>query len=272
MINVFEPQNKLLRQFVDSIYVFKKSKERLEFTAYPSVNTPVGLFRNTGIKIEQDHLCITNTEKPNHFALACNQFSDSVHLQYLQLTDEIAINFKPLGFSSFTRSKVRGRKVYYFQDWDAFLPDLFNTVFATDDPEKQLLAIETFLKERYCPIPDEMILLQALELLNDTATDYRIQQIAGIIGIHYKQLYRSFAENIGCSPVHYRKLVKFRGSVISRIKKGDKARLTDICYDQGYTDQPYFIKQFREMTGERPKRFFKEVSVFGNDKVIFKID
>ncbi|XZF14584.1 helix-turn-helix domain-containing protein [Chitinophagaceae bacterium MMS25-I14] len=272
MINVLEPHNILLKQFVDSIYVFRKSTGGFEFTAYPTTNTAIGLLRNAAVTVKDGSIHIENATASNHFAMACNQFSGSLHLQYAQLADEIAINFKPLGFASFTRSKPENEKVFRFRDWDEILPDLFRDVFATEDQEQQLHRIEKMLLDQYRPLPCESILLKTLALLNDTANDYKIQEIADLVGTSYKQLYRHFTENIGCSPAHYRTLVKFRTSVISKLKKGNKARLTDICYDNDYTDQPYFTKQFKSLSGEKPGRFFKEVSSFGNDKVIFKID
>jgi len=271
MIDVLDPQDVLLRQFVDSIYIFRKGISRLAFTAYPSVNTPVGLFRNTAISIEKERILIENSEDPNHFAMACNLFYGSTKLEYLQLVDEIAVNFKPLGFVSFTGLKPANGTQLCFKKWNTFLPDLFNDVFAMNDLQQQRSCIEKTLIEQYVPLQNETILLKTIELLNDTTKDYKIQEIANLVGIHYKQLYRSFTENIGCSPAHYRKLVKFRTAVVSKINKGKSTRLTDICYENDYTDQSYFIKQFKDLTGEKPTRFFKEITAFGSDKVIFKI-
>lgn len=272
MINVLEPQSELLKRFVDNIYVFKRGMNGFEFTAYPTMNTPVGLFRDTVMNCENDTVYISNSATPSHFAIACNQFTSSIHLQYLQLTDEIAINFKPLGFSSFTRSTPGDKKIFRFPDWDHLLPHLFNKVFAEEDHKKQLYHIEQFLTGQYKQPDNETILLRALELLNDTTKEYKIQEIAGLLGVHYKQLYRHFSEQVGCSPAHYRKLVKFRTSMVSKIKKGSEARLVDICYDNAYTDQPYFTRQFKEFTGEKPVAFFKGVTSFGNEQVIFKIN
>ncbi len=270
-IEVLEPQDRLLRRYVDSIYIFRKGPGRVEFTAYPSMNLPVGLFRNASVSAGQECVYIKSSDLPNHFAIACNQFSSGIHLRYSQLVDEIAINFKPLGFASFSGSKPSSGKLFSFGTWDEFLPDLFSQVFATDDSNLQLYHIENFLLDRYAPVSDEAILLQALELLNDIGADHTIQDIADITGGHYKHLYRHFKEQIGCSPARYRKLVRFRNSVVSKVTNGNKTRLVDVCYQSGYTDQPYFIRQFKKLTGEKPVRFFKSVVSFGNDKVIFKM-
>ncbi|PZF74914.1 helix-turn-helix domain-containing protein [Taibaiella soli] len=272
MINVFEPQSDLLKLFVDSIYVLKKDKGTLDLTAYPSVNTPVGLLRNAKVSTENQTVFIENATVQNYVAMVCGKFQGSMHVRYTQVVDEIAINFKPLGFVSFTQFKPQNDLLYYFDNWNEMLPALFESVFATADSQQQLEYIEHFLLTQYRPVNEESVLLKAIQLLSDTSKDYKIEEIANLVGVHYKQLYRAFTELIGCSPAHYRKLTKFRTSVVSKIQKGDNARLTDICYEQDYTDQPYFSRQFKELTGEKPTRFFKDITSFGNDKLIFKID
>lgn len=271
MIIVFESENELVKQLVDSIYIFRKGESGVEFIAYPSVNIPVALLRNATINIKDRGIFVENSDKTDYCAMACNQFYSSAHLRYPKLVDEIAINFKPLGFVSYTGAKPENSKIFPFRQWDKFLPELFHLVFGTDNQELQFHYIEQFLIERYVPLPDERNLLKTLELLSDTTIDYKLQDIADIIGIHYKQLYRLFSANVGCSPKRYQKLTKFRNSVRSKLKDGCKSRLVDICYEHDYTDQPYFIKQFKELTGEKPTHFFKEITSFGNEKVIFKI-
>jgi len=272
MIEVLEPQHPLLKQFVDSIYVFRKGGNTLGFTAYPGTNTPVGMFRNAALHVDSGGVNIDESDIPNHFAVASNLFSGDIHLQYLQAVDEIAINFKPLGFTSFTDSRPAAEKLFFFDAWNGALPDLFNDIFATDDPAQRLQLIEHFLLNRYKPVAGEQILLRALELLNDLSREEKMDQIAAHAGVHYKQLYRLFKEHVGCSLAQYRKLLKFRSSVVSKLGTAGKTRLVDICYDNGYTDQPYFIREFRRMTGENPGRLFRKLVSFGNEKLIFKID
>ena len=115
---VLEPQHELLQRFVDSIYILNRGLKGLEFTAYPSVNTPVALLRNAMVTVSEDIITINLSEHPNQLAIACNQFSSSAHIQYLQPVDEIAINFKPLGFSSFTGAKQGQNKIASFREWD----------------------------------------------------------------------------------------------------------------------------------------------------------
>ena len=65
---------------------------------------------------------------------------------------------------------------------DQFLPDLLRNVFPTEQPKQQLDLIEQFLLQRYVPLPDEAVLMKTLNLLNDTSGDYKMQEIAGLVG------------------------------------------------------------------------------------------
>lgn len=49
-----EPQYELLKQFVDSIYVWKEGRGRFEFTAYPATSTFVVLLRNKVTRAHPD--------------------------------------------------------------------------------------------------------------------------------------------------------------------------------------------------------------------------
>lgn len=270
MIKVLEPENALLKKFVESIYVLRNNADKMEFTAYPSIYTPVALLRNAAVECIDNHVLISQANDSACLSIACNQYYNATHVQYKQMVDEIAINFKPLGLPSFTHSKHTRGKNQYFHDWDDHLPCLFNDVFEPNKPESQLQIIETFLLERYRKLTNETILFNMLDLFG-RKEGFKMQAVADILGIHYKRLYRDFLAAVGCSPAHYRKLLKFRESIITKLKEGDNTRLTDICYRHNYTDQSYFIKQYKELTGENPGHFFKSISSFGNGKVVVKI-
>jgi AraC-like DNA-binding protein len=271
MLNVFEPGNEHLKKYVDSIYIFEKKDKEIRYTSYPSAYTAVALFRNTDIDFASKCCTIQHAINPNHFAVAFNRLFRPVDIHYRQMEDEISINFKALGLAAFAQWEYKdSTDCFIFSTWDNFLEDIFNEVFAIDDPVKRIEIIEAFLLKRYVRFEDEEILSKAIDMLNAPHTDHKMQEIAKETGVHYKYLYRSFMQYIGCSPAHYRKIVKFRHSVYSKLNKGDAARFIEICYDGNYTDQSYFIKQFREITGENPKKFFRGLSAFGKDKVVLR--
>lgn len=269
-MNLLVPGNELLRKYVESIYIFEKDNESIKYTSYPSPNVAVGLFRDTEINNTGNHFIITPSDKSNYISLACNRLFYPLSIHYPQMVDEIAINFTNIGFAAFTQYTFSKPENYFlFSSWNDDIKPLFDAVFSKNSNEERLHTIESFLLKHYTPITDEPILNKAIGLLSDNTTNFSLQQIAEVTGIHYKDLYRRFSKYIGCSPAHYRKIARFRKSVFSKLNNAQLAKLADLCYEYNYSDQSHFIKQFQELTGENPKAFFKNISQFGH--IVWKI-
>jgi hypothetical protein len=45
MLHVFEPENNLLKKYVDSIYIFEKGMKEVSYTSYPSAYVPSSLLQ-----------------------------------------------------------------------------------------------------------------------------------------------------------------------------------------------------------------------------------
>ena len=271
MLNVFEPNDPRLKKYVDSIYFIDKGQGEMQFTSYPSPHTAVGLFRSVAIDVSGNNFTISPMQAGNHLASAFNRLFRPAHMHYKSLLDEIAINFKPLGFAAFTAWQYKGNTDFFtFTAWDNSLKELFDAVFATTQPAERMLITEDFLLKKHAPFADEEILTKAIAMLSDPDSDLKIDEIASQLNVHHKYLYRSFTTNLGSSPAHFRKIVRFRNAVYSKLDKGEAARFIEICYSGNYTDQSYFNKQFRDITGETPKQFFKGLSSFGSTKVVLR--
>lgn len=76
---------------------------------------------------------------------------------------------------------------------------------------------------------------------------------------------------MGCSPVEYRRIYRFRSSLTKKLNSAEWKNLTDITYEVGYYDQSYLIKEFRKITNHNPKDFFKSTSKVDGDKIIWEI-
>jgi YesN/AraC family two-component response regulator len=76
---------------------------------------------------------------------------------------------------------------------------------------------------------------------------------------------------MGCSPVEYRRICRFRSSLTNKLNSSQVKNLTEITYEEGYYDQSYFIKEFRKITNHNPKDFFKSTSKVDGDKIIWEI-
>jgi AraC-like DNA-binding protein len=76
---------------------------------------------------------------------------------------------------------------------------------------------------------------------------------------------------MSCSPSDYKRIARFRNSLNAKIYSKDIKSLTSICHENNYFDQSYFIKEFKKLANQNPKKFFKAVKVLDQDKVIWEL-
>lgn len=210
-----------------------------------------------------------------------NSTSDRVHieilgkymtpvlLEYNGQLREISVIFKPLGINRFFKENYLSLAPNFSQElvnevWREFGETLFS---GEDDINK----IESFLLAQFCDHFEFPTLEKALELLESNNEKMAISTIASEVGLNNKTFQRYFQKNLGCSPVEYRRIYRFRSSLTNKLNSAEWKNLTDITYEGGYYDQSYFIKEFRKITNHNPKDFFKSTSKVDGDKIIWEI-
>lgn len=75
--------------------------------------------------------------------------------------------------------------------------------------------------------------------------------------ITYKTLERRFRKVLGLSPSEVIKINRFNNAVLTMYSCRYDS-LTRVAYASGYYDQSHFIREFRHLTGFRPKDFLRE--------------
>ncbi|HYL74732.1 MAG TPA: AraC family transcriptional regulator [Bryobacteraceae bacterium] len=82
----------------------------------------------------------------------------------------------------------------------------------------------------------------------------RVDDLAFDAGMSARQVRRIFMEEIGLSPKHFCRVIRFRHSLtqLARSPRGDWAQ---VALDCGYYDQAHFINEFRELSGFSPSEF-----------------
>jgi AraC-like DNA-binding protein len=103
---------------------------------------------------------------------------------------------------------------------------------------------------------------------NDDAIAYVLGQINRSKGlITLKELYRQsgmsersferkFQQSVGLSPKLYTRICRFQAS-LHQLRNNDFQKLSDIAFEQEYSDQSHFIRAFKEFSGFSPNQFQK---------------
>lgn len=131
---------------------------------------------------------------------------------------------------------------------------------------KELLTAETV--ERRIQMMSEMLLKyferkkqdldhhvgQAIQMIIKSKGVEPIRSIAEQIELNIRTLERRFLKETGLTPKQFAQIIQFQAS-LQQITVRDYSKLTDVVYENGYSDQSHFIRVFKAFTGKTPTSF-----------------
>lgn len=125
----------------------------------------------------------------------------------------------------------------------------------TANPDRQIQLLSTYLasfircnKDR-TDSPIHFVVAQIIQRKGNLA----LPELQRRIGLSERTLERKFQQQIGISPKLFARIHRFQAS-LQQLRNGQHAKLSDIAYDNGYTDQSYFIRSFKEFAGVSPRQ------------------
>ena len=95
---------------------------------------------------------------------------------------------------------------------------------------------------------------QAIDFIMHNKGQDSIQSIAGKLNLAIRTFERRFLNETGLAPKQFAKIIQFQAS-LKQLTVKDYNRLTDIVYENGFSDQSHFIRVFKAFTGKTPKAF-----------------
>jgi len=91
----------------------------------------------------------------------------------------------------------------------------------------------------------------ALRILGDTSNRLFMRDLYDRLNLTERTAERRFLDHIGVSPRQYFRIRRFR-SALDQLHRHGSTTLSDVAFDQGYSDQSHFTRSFREFTGLTP--------------------
>jgi transcriptional regulator GlxA family with amidase domain len=82
-----------------------------------------------------------------------------------------------------------------------------------------------------------------------------IRSLAAGLGLSQDRLEKRFRQVVGASPKRYCSILRLR-----YVLAGSQTRsLVELALEAGYYDQSHFVREFRAVTGEPPRKFFGSI-------------
>jgi AraC-like DNA-binding protein len=95
-------------------------------------------------------------------------------------------------------------------------------------------------------------IVDAIELIVKRNGKVSVKELTETLNITERTLQRNFTEHVGIPPKKFAKIIQFYNS-FNQVTADSYSRLTDIVYENGFSDQSHFIRDFKKFTGLKPK-------------------
>jgi AraC-like DNA-binding protein len=264
------PQSSILQKYIECFYVFNKTTpERFKYLAFPHYHTSIAFFKGAVLHRHDFEVSVEGGHDTGVHLELLGKYMNPVLVQYEGRLQEVSIVFKPMGLNRFIREQYFSIAPNFSQPYVNSHWELFGTnMFQAADP---LVALEDFLLAELEENQAFLAIERSLPLLEITELNYTVTEIAELLGYTPKTFQRHFTKYMGCTPVDYRRIVRFRNAMASKLNSTELKSLTALSYEHHYFDQSYFIKEFKRLTSHNPKIFFKEVSLVDGEKIVWEI-
>jgi AraC-like DNA-binding protein len=251
------PESEILQKHIAYYFTFdfpgtNPSKELL---GYPNHLHLVTIYKNFSPTFSNN--CYTFQENNKLTVDITGRFTQPLTHQLTVPMKGISIVFKPLGINYFCNkslSEVVPNIWAEFPFWNVKATEL-EELLDLQDVSQVHERLDTILLSLYRPFENQ-ILTETLSLLHNNYADFKVNQVAEKLKVSRKTLFRQFQKHLGVSINDYRRILRFRDAI--KLHQGKDENLTKIAYETYFCDQSHFIKEINKLTGETPKKIFKE--------------
>ena len=146
---------------------------------------------------------------------------------------------------------------YYLDDIMGFnIADLIEKLLSCTIIEKKIGIISNLLLGYFEKKKQNLDfkIRQAIESIMVSKGQDSIRSIAERLKLNIRTFERRFLAETGLPPKQFAKIIQFQTS-LKQLTVKDYSKLTDIVYENGFSDQSHFIRVFKAFTGKTPKAF-----------------
>jgi AraC-like DNA-binding protein len=276
MIIDIQPKSELLRKHISGFNMFEKREDfNLNFFAFPQLGSTIELYENAAITRSTNEMKIIplkeiKGKKNNYSVEILGRYTEPIFISYDGYVNGFAINFKPLGINYFFDGPYKTIAPDNFQrssdsTWNKFAEE----VLAFRNFEERVEFAEFFLEKIIKDIRITEIERAVDTIIKDPSV--HVNEIASSSYVSVRSLHRKFNDYVGCSPMVYKRIVRFRRSIDFDARKQQNFNVAEISHINNFFDTSHFRKEFLKLTHQNPVDFFKTISEMGNHKFPYRL-
>lgn len=244
------PKNTLLKKYIQYFFFVENDSPEYDtsLACYPNTNYCLGIHKGSKLEKSSD-LNFEVLPHNDYHSYLSGIYQKPMSVHYAGIFKGLWINFEPLGLEMLSGEKVSAN-LFLQNAIETILPknwkNIYDLAFSSKNPKVCAKRIEDFLlsnlpnKNKFEHIPFNQI---------------EVKQVDDLKNVYYKSyssINRLYKNSLNTSPKEFLNILRFRRS-INQIHSFE--RLTDIAYEEGYSDQAHMIREFKRYTGLTPKKF-----------------
>jgi AraC-like DNA-binding protein len=275
MFNYVLPQNPLLQKHIE--YVLFAREEKVDavkkYIVFPNAGSALIFYSNSHFEALGGAKFISSYRRGANGVLLHINRMDPVEIIEKGRQEYTAVVFRPCGLNYFLQSSLQdlqGRQdpsfIRFSGAHDFF--NRFSETFAGITPLKKLAVLEEFFIDHYSSNKLDRFNALVNELSDVDATS-TLALIAKGHGFSEKTVTRLFEKHIRLGPAEFRKIVRFRASVKTKLSSSHGS-FNDVALTNNYCDLSYMIKTYKKLTGNTAVDFFTSVIAAADNRYIYQ--
>ena len=246
-----------LRPFVD-VYIdmqsTSSSQERLHL--YPAPSTSMAFCYEAGLSL----LKVGNKKSvPSPQLSLGGYFTRPKEYHWKEKIGVFVICFKPWGMRRFTRFPIQealNQNLELQTIYSNPIREIGEQLQEAASLQDRIQIIEGLLLSSLETKPLDRFIVDASHKIALHRGKLSVQSLAKQYALSRKQFVRRFQDTIGISPKLFSRIVRFQHTL--NLLQGP-VRNIEVAYESGYFDQAHFTKEFKELAGISPGKFFSSL-------------
>lgn len=104
----------------------------------------------------------------------------------------------------------------------------------------------------------DLLVQETIACIDNSIGNVSFKDLHQSLQLSERQFERRFKRNTGITPVLFSRIARFQ-SALYQIRYGQYQKLSDVAFDNHYSDQSHFIREFKEFSGFKPGSYHVSV-------------
>jgi len=245
----FLKPSKMIEDFVDEVFIFECSKVETTFS--------MPLFANGKPTLQFQTVKGQLKHNSNYLTL----FGQTVLPDKITFGQEftlIAYFFKPFALKylyGFSATELTNNPIKLSLIDSKRTTELQERLLNAESIEQMVKLLDNYIFNLISKVKSDFLLIRnATEQIVQDHTNRTLKEVQDKLHITERTFQRLFADQIGLSPIKYRRIVQF-DKAFQQLNRNNFSSLTELALDNNYADQSHFIRAFKEFTHMTPSAY-----------------